>query len=56
MAKVDPYHTDSPEYAPKHREVHHDHNDCKDGKQIEEKHRKMGDGGKPLCKECEKLG
>lgn len=44
------YHTDSPEYS--HREVHHNNNDCPNGKQIKPEHRKAGDGGKPLCKNC----
>jgi hypothetical protein len=50
------YHTNSEEYPPKHREVYHDHDDCPDGKQIMEKHRKLGTGGKPLCKACRNLG
>ena len=28
MTKVLPYHTNSPEYLPKHRNVHHDHDNC----------------------------
>jgi hypothetical protein len=50
------YHTDSPEYEPKHREVYHDHNACPDGKRIEKRHRKDGKGGKERCKECIRLG
>jgi hypothetical protein len=56
LAKVAPYHTDSPEYPPQHREVYHDHDDCPDGKRILPQHRKSGTGGKRRCKECEKLG
>lgn len=56
MAKVDPYHTNSEEYPPEHREVYHDHDDCKDGKQILAKHRENGKAGRPRCKECIKLG
>jgi len=56
MAKASPSHTNSPEYPPEHRNVHHDHDDCKDGKQIMTKHRENGTGGKPLCKECIRLG
>jgi hypothetical protein len=56
MAKVGPYHTTSTEYPPEHRNVHHDHDDCKDGKQIKSGHRINGTGGKPLCKECVRLG
>lgn len=50
------YHTDSPEYPPSHRNVHHDHNDCPDGKRIKTENRKYGTGGKPLCDACKKLG
>jgi len=56
MAKVSAYHTNSQEYPPTHREVYHNHDDCPDGKRIQSKHRENGTGGKPLCKECSKLG
>jgi hypothetical protein len=56
MAKVNPYHTNSPEYPPSHREVYHDHDDCHDGKAIKPWHRVSGDGGKPRCKVCISLG
>jgi hypothetical protein len=56
MAKVNPYHTDSPEYLPEHRNVYHDHDDCRDGKAIKAWHRKGGTGGKERCKECIGLG
>jgi len=56
MAKVAAYHTNSPEYPPKHREVHHDRDDCPDGKRIKREHKLQGSGGKPRCKECIKLG
>ena len=56
MAKVNPYHTDSPEYPPEHRNVYHDHDDCRDGKAIKAWHRKSGTGGKQRCKECIKIG
>jgi hypothetical protein len=46
------YHTDSLEYPPSHREVHHTNNNCPHGKQIKPEHRKAGTGGKPLCKNC----
>jgi hypothetical protein len=46
------YHTDSLEYPPGHRNVHHNNNDCQNGKQIKKEHRKDGTGGKPLCKDC----
>lgn len=48
------YHTNSPEYGPKHREVYHDRYACPDGMQIKPVHRENGTGGKPLCKVCEK--
>lgn len=36
MAKVRPYHTNSAEYPPEHRMVHHNQDDCPDGKRIEQ--------------------
>jgi len=56
MTKVKPYHTNSIEEPPRHREVHHDHDNCPDGKRIMAKHMEQGTGGKPRCKECIKLG
>jgi hypothetical protein len=56
MAKVSPYHTNSPEYPAKHREVYHDHDDCPEGKRIKLWHRLNGTGGNPRCDECIKLG
>jgi len=56
MSKGAAYHTNSPEYLPKNREVYHDHDDCPEGKKILPKHRETGTGGKPRCKECIKLG
>ncbi len=56
MAKIAPYHTTSYEEPPEHRNVYHDHDDCKDGKRILAKNRVAGTGGKPRCKECVKLG
>lgn len=56
MAKVAPYHTNSLEYPPEHRNVYHDHDDCPDGRRIQAKHRESGNGGKTRCKECVKLG
>ena len=55
MAKVSPYYTNSPEYPPQHRQVHHDHDNCPDGRKIQPNHRRTGMGGKPPCKECQKL-
>ena len=45
------YHTNSTEYPPEHRNVHHNNN-CPDGKRILPQHRESGTGGKPLCKAC----
>jgi len=56
MAKVAPYHTTTEEYPPTHREVYHDHDDCKYGKEIKSWHRVAGTGNKPRCKECIRLG
>lgn len=56
MTKVGPYHTNSLEYEPKHRNVYHDHDDCPDGKRILSKHRESGTGSRPRCDECKKLG
>jgi hypothetical protein len=56
MAKVADYHTDSPEYPPKHREVYHDKDTCPDGKRIKPEHRKAGRGtNKKHCLECDKV-
>jgi hypothetical protein len=55
MAKIDPFHTNSPEYPPEHRNVYHDDDKCPDGKRIMQKHRISGKGGRLLCKECAKL-
>lgn len=55
MAKVRAFHTDSPEYLPKHREVYHDKDTCPDGKKIKPEHRKDGTGNKKHCLECDKV-
>jgi hypothetical protein len=54
--KVLPYHTNSIEYLPEHRNVHHVHNTCPDGLRILPRHRVSGTGNKPRCKVCIKLG
>jgi hypothetical protein len=56
MAKIAPFHTNSPEYPPEHRNVHHDNDACSEGKKIQPKHREAGTGGKPKCSVCQKLG
>jgi hypothetical protein len=55
MTKVAPFHTDSPAYLPKHREVFHDKDTCLDGRRIKHEHRKLGEGNKKHCLECDKL-
>ncbi len=55
MAKVYPYHTNSSEYPPSHREVYHDKDTCPDGNRIKPQHKEYGDGGKKHCKECDKV-
>ena len=55
MTTVQPFHTDSPEYPPKHREVYHDKDTCPDGKKILEKHREKGTGNKKHYLECDKV-
>jgi len=55
MAKVNPFHTNSKEYAPSHHEVYHDEDNCPDGKRIKPEHREDGTGGKRRCLECDKL-
>jgi len=46
------YHTNSLEYPPEHRNVHHNNNECPSGKQIKTVHREPGTGNKPLCERC----
>lgn len=55
MAKDPPYHTTSEEYPLEHRNVHHDHNNCEDGKRIKPQHRASGTNNKRLCKVCAKM-
>lgn len=57
MAKVNPYHTRTPEgQEPGHRDVYHDHNNCSDGRRILPQNRVSGTGGRPKCDECKTLG
>ena len=56
MAKVAAYHTTSPEYPPKERNVYHDHDDCPDGKRIKPQHKVPGTAGRPRCMECIRKG
>jgi hypothetical protein len=56
LTKSKPYHTDSEEYPPEHRNVYHDYEECKDGKRILKEHRiNNSTGSKDRCKECIKL-
>jgi hypothetical protein len=55
MGRTAPYHTSTTEYPPEHRNVYHDRDNCPNGKRIKPEHRLSGKGGKPRCKECEKL-
>lgn len=54
MIKIEPFHTNSHEYQPTHREVYHDIDTCPDGKRIKHEHRTPGTGGRKRCLECEK--
>jgi hypothetical protein len=55
MARVSPFHTNSPEYEPKHREVYHDKDTCPDGRRIKREHLVQGTGNKKHCLECDKV-
>lgn len=56
MAKVDPYHTTTPEAGDSgHRNVYHDNDACSDGKRILPQNKVSGKGGRPLCDECDGL-
>ncbi|MDB5394111.1 MAG: hypothetical protein JWM91_1617 [Rhodospirillales bacterium] len=55
MSHVAPYHTNSTEDPHTHTNVHHDHDECQDGKRIKSEHRIAGTGGKPRCKVCMNL-
>lgn len=54
MAKIAAFHTNSPEYLPKHREVYHDKDTCSEGKKIKREHRVAGTGNRKHCSECAK--
>lgn len=56
MGRVAPYHTTSTAYMPSQREVYHDHDDCRLGREIKSEDREPGEGYRPICKECIKLG
>lgn len=50
-----PFHTDSPEYPPTHRNVYHDNSLCDHGKAIKQEHRVPGPGDRPRCDRCNTL-
>lgn len=50
-----PFHTDSPEYLPIHRDVYHDNSVCNYGKEIKQEHRVPGEGKRPRCQRCSLL-
>ncbi|HMD55967.1 MAG TPA: hypothetical protein VKG82_00700 [Solirubrobacteraceae bacterium] len=50
-----PFHTDSPEYPPTHRDVYHDNSLCDYGKEIKPEHRVSGSGGRARCDRCSSL-
>ena len=54
--KVAPYHSISLEDQQRQRYVHHDHDDCEDGKRIRSYNKRQGTGGFPRCDVCIKLG
>jgi hypothetical protein len=49
MAKKSPWHSTK-------QTVHHNNTECNTGNNIEKENLRQGTGGKPLCKECERLG
>ncbi|HEX6700717.1 MAG TPA: hypothetical protein VF101_08310 [Gaiellaceae bacterium] len=53
--RVDPFHTNSPEYPPTHRNVYHDQSECGYGKEIKPEHRVAGTGDRARCERCEEL-
>ncbi len=55
MPHESPFHTDSPEYPPTHRNVYHDNSLCDHGKTIKQEHRIAGPGGRPRCARCNTL-
>ena len=48
MSKTHPWHSVK-------QNVHHHNTECNVGNNIEKENLRRGDGGKPLCKECERL-
>jgi hypothetical protein len=52
VARVSAYYSISPEDP----QVHHNHDDCEDGKRILPQNRRDGTNGYRLCEVCEKKG
>ncbi len=50
-----PFHTESTEYPPTHRNVYHDNSLCEYGKEIKPEHRVSGSGGRVRCDRCSSL-
>ena len=50
-----PFHTNALEYPPHHRNVYHDNEECRYGKEIKSAHRVAGTGNRPRCEECSRL-
>lgn len=55
MSRIAPYYTSSTQYPPTHRDVYHEHNECRYGREINRKDLMPGKGHRPLCKECIQL-
>jgi hypothetical protein len=55
MPHESPFHTDSPEYPPTHRNVYHDNSLCDHGKAIKQEHRVAGTGDRARCDRCDAL-
>jgi hypothetical protein len=48
--------TTAPQWHSPHAAVHHDNNRCLDGAAIKLTDLRSGNGGRPLCAQCESLG
>jgi hypothetical protein len=55
MAKVNPFHTTTPEGGEGHRNVYHDNSECHYGKAIKPEDRVSGTAGRPKCDRCKEL-
>lgn len=54
MARVAPYHTDSPKFSSQEQGIYHDAAFCAYGKKIQDKDRLEGTAGKQHCMLCDK--